>query len=507
MPQLKPDGRYAMLLRKSREDAEAEKRGKFETLARHEAQLVRYAEYHDIKIAKTFRELVSGGDLSSREVMEDLLSEVMAGKWDGVLCVDLQRVTRGDMIDQGVVLAAFASSGTLIITPDRIYDPANESDCDNMELNFMVGRMELKFIKRRLQAGRLRSVQDGQYLGTIPPYGWDKVTVDRKHTLAPNGDNARMVQMYRDVASGAKGTATIARELNAQGIPSPRNLRWDATTVRGIIKNPVNMGKIRWNARKTISKINEDMTRTMTRVRTEEREIVVDGLHEGTVSEELWRAANNAIAALGRPRKKTETVLRNPLAGILVCKGCGRSMQTVHSTKQPRLRYQHPMSNRHECWQVGAEVDAVIPAVAEALAQAAEDIELSLGEERSRTEAASARIELLEKEVAISKAAKDNLLRLAERGMISDDEFAARRAEHTARIESCERQIKEARGELGDADGQARKAAELREAIAGIEDYEGRAEEVNLAMKAIVSKIEYEKDPKTKEIRLSVFLR
>lgn len=507
MAQLSENGRYAMLLRKSREDVEAERAGKFETLARHEAQLLRLAEYHHIKIAKTFRELVSGDNLAAREVMEDLLSEVMAGKWDGVLCVDLQRITRGDMIDQGVVLAAFGSTGTLIITPERIYNPAVESDTDTMEMNFMIGRMELKFIKRRLQAGRVRSVHDGQYIGTLAPFGWDKADINKKHTLVPNADNPMMVQMYRDVASGAKGTSAIARELNARGVPSPRSKHWDATTVRGIIRNPVNMGKIRWNARKTISSIGPDMQRTKTRVRTRETEIVVDGLHQGTVSEELWRAANAAIDGTWRSRQKLTTKLRNPLAGILVCKSCGRAMLSAHSAKQPEMRYQHPMSNKDECWMQGAYYRDVIPAVAKALAQAANDIDVNAEKDDARSHAASARIELIEKEMIISRNAKDNLLRLAERGMITDEEFAARRAEHDARLAACAEQLAEARGELGDPAASKAKAAALREAMVGFADYVGREEEINLALKAIVDRIEYEKDPKTKKLHLGVFLR
>ena len=56
---LNPKGNYAMYLRKSRADAEAEARGQFETLAKHEQILTDLAKRHGIKVSRIFREIVS----------------------------------------------------------------------------------------------------------------------------------------------------------------------------------------------------------------------------------------------------------------------------------------------------------------------------------------------------------------------------------------------------------------------------------------------------------------
>lgn len=69
-------GGYAIYLRKSRADAEAETRGEGETLARHEKMLLDLAEKIGIKIGKIYREIVSGETIEARPEIQKLLSDV-----------------------------------------------------------------------------------------------------------------------------------------------------------------------------------------------------------------------------------------------------------------------------------------------------------------------------------------------------------------------------------------------------------------------------------------------
>ncbi len=41
------------------------------------------------------------------------------GRYDAVLCMDLDRLSRGRMKDQGSILDTFRESDTLIITPEK----------------------------------------------------------------------------------------------------------------------------------------------------------------------------------------------------------------------------------------------------------------------------------------------------------------------------------------------------------------------------------------------------
>lgn len=157
--------RYAKYLRKSRKDMEAELHGSDETLKKHELILNDLCKSINIKEEQvdTFKEVVSGDSISSRPVMQELLQLVEQGIYSGVLVVEVERLARGNTLDQGIVANAFQYSNTKIITPAKIYDPSNEYDQEYFEFGLFMSRREYKTINRRLQRGREISANQGKF--------------------------------------------------------------------------------------------------------------------------------------------------------------------------------------------------------------------------------------------------------------------------------------------------------------------------------------------------------
>lgn len=188
---------YCLYLRKSRSDIEAENHGEEETLARHEKILLDLAKKREYNVTQIYREVVSGETIAARPVMQQLLSEVEHGIWSGVLVVEVERLARGDTIDQGIVAQTFKYSDTQIITPMKTYNPNNEYDEEYFEFGLFMSRREYKTINRRLQRGRLSSVKEGKCVCSIAPYGYDKVKLkgDKGFTLAPNPNEADVIKM------------------------------------------------------------------------------------------------------------------------------------------------------------------------------------------------------------------------------------------------------------------------------------------------------------------------
>lgn len=147
-------------LRKSRKDREAEEQGQGETLARHEKMLREFAKKQNITISKFYREVVSGESIATRPVMQELLSDVEKGLWDGVLVVEVERLARGDTMDQGLVSQTFKYSNTKIITPLKVYDPNDDFDEQYFEFGLFMSRQEYKTINRRLHAGMIASIKE-----------------------------------------------------------------------------------------------------------------------------------------------------------------------------------------------------------------------------------------------------------------------------------------------------------------------------------------------------------
>ena len=139
---------YAAYLRKSRaEDAENLE----EVLQRHRAKLLETSKRMEIEIVDWYEEIVSGESISARPKMQQLLNAVADEQYSAVFCMDIDRLGRGDMQDQGLILSTFRLSETKIITPDKIYDMQDETDETMTEFKAFFARQEYKMIRKRMR--------------------------------------------------------------------------------------------------------------------------------------------------------------------------------------------------------------------------------------------------------------------------------------------------------------------------------------------------------------------
>lgn len=69
---------YAIYLRKSRADMEAEARGEGETLARHRKALFEFANRQGYHVSAVYQEIVSGDSIAARPQMQ-----AYSGTWSG----------------------------------------------------------------------------------------------------------------------------------------------------------------------------------------------------------------------------------------------------------------------------------------------------------------------------------------------------------------------------------------------------------------------------------------
>lgn len=307
-----------------------------EVLAKHEAILDAWAEKHlggKVPEKNKFREVVSGETLKERPEINRVLRLIESPKYKAVKVVDPQRLTRGDLEDIGRLMKLLKLTNTLIITPDewggeRIYDLRDEYDWNAFEAELKKGNDYLKYTKKILNRGRLLSVSQGNYLGSIPPYGYSKTTItDGKRkcpTLIEKKDEADVVRMIFDMyVNKDMGRNRIAYALDDMGIKPPKGERWSANAMKDMLENVHYIGKVKWNWRKTIT-IVEDSEIIETRPKSKIGEyLIYDGRHDGIISEELFQAAQEKQGRNYRAKAKTK--IRNPFAGLLFCK-CGRAM-------------------------------------------------------------------------------------------------------------------------------------------------------------------------------------
>ena len=237
----------ALYLRRSREEEDSPE----ETLDNHRDMLNAYAKKNGIAIAEKYEEVASGSSLFGRPQMQKLLNACGTGRFEAVLCMDIDRLTRGAMSEQGLILERLKSTETKIITPNKTYDLNDELDETFSEFKTFMARQEYKMITRRMQTGTKKAVSDGYHVFE-PPYGYRRIYDDRRHpTLEIVPEEAENVKLIFDLyANQGFGSEIISQKLNLMGIKPRKHDRWSRNSVRYVLKNPTYAGKIAYNRTK-----------------------------------------------------------------------------------------------------------------------------------------------------------------------------------------------------------------------------------------------------------------
>lgn len=482
--------KYLMYLRKSRADGEHETVE--EVLGRH------YRILQDHAAAKLggaipeeliYREVVSGETIQDRPEMKKLLDRIQTEEIKGVLVVDPQRLSRGDLSDCGTIIRAFRYTDTLIVTPPKAYDLSDKFDRKFLEMELMRGNDYLEYVKEIMLRGRIASVNEGNFIGSVAPYGYDKVKEGKSYTLIPNDEADTVRLIYELWTKDGIGTTTIANRLNALHIKPRKSELWSNASIRDMLRNPVYVGKIRWNWRKTIKKY-EDGELVSSRPKSKKEDwILVDGKHEAIISEEVYNASLARFGSL--PKVKAASGLCNPFAGIMHC-SCGRPMIYQPQRKSaPRLHcaYQMRCGNRSATYEEVEE--EVIRALRAFLANIAELLE---GKADNTSSAHTAVASVLRKELNALETQQERLYEFLEKGIYTSEVFVKRNAALAQRRQEIQEAIAEAESqEVTEVDYRQRAVA-LAESIDILENKSASAEEKNRLLRTVIKDIVYRRE-------------
>lgn len=495
------EGYYIMYLRKSRADAEKEKYGQYETLAIHEKTLTELAQRERYRIAKIYRELVSGESIEERTEFKKVLDHIADPYCLGVLVHAVDRLGRGDPMEYGLILSSLKYTRTLVVTPGRIYDPSNAEDQQQLKLQMFVSNIEFEHIRERLHNGNIGSAERGNYQGSKPPYGYDKVPY--KSALVPNEKEAPVVKLIFRLAEDGWNKGAIARHLNESGIKTRFGHLWTAARIGTILSNPIYKGMVRYGYRRQHVVARDGLKFVKkTIVSREGQYVLTRGNHEPLVSEEVWELANrNAFE--GVPVKR-DRAIKNPLAGLIVCGKCGRALvrqavKNKHGRSYDRLHHAYYT----ECQCKSISLNYVLDCLCDALEEIANDIEAHSVQCGSDP----AEIEAVERALAEESRKLDKLIELFNADAISIYEFKERRE---ASDEFVER-LKEKHDELVSKNVDPSEIVfTTREAIGILRNENVSAEVKNNALKRFIETIEYEeidRAMKNRQIKLTVHLR
>lgn len=490
--QIPKDGRYCAYLRKSRDDKDWDGRvmTKEETIRRHRAWLEEREAQLGIHVSEWYVEVVSGDTIEDRPVVQQVLAEVEDGEWDGVLCMDVQRLARGNTMDQGIMCEAFEDSGAFIITNDGYYDTTDEADMDYLEYGLYNARREYKTINRIQQNGRMRSRLEGNYISANPPYGYRKIKVGKNPTLEIVEDEAQHVRMMFEMAASGIKCHSIALKLNDMGVPCPWGADyWTPGTVGGKIQNEVYMGKIPIQKTKVVREKRDGKKRKVKQSQKNYR--VVDGKHDGIVSEDLWHKAN-AVAFTHQPVKRGAE-LQFVYSGLVECAKCGKKLMRMTNSRNGYHRLTHKMIDCKHCDVKTVRMDIFDEYVIAQLKADLTDIEVSVraGDDPLR-KAAKMELDSLRESLEANEREREKLLPRLLKGIIDDDEFAQAKVMLAEDRERLVSRIAELDASMGAARNVEEFTMTVHHAVDMLRGGEATPEELNRFLKTFVKRIVYD---------------
>jgi DNA invertase Pin-like site-specific DNA recombinase len=485
-------------LRKSREDEERERLGKFETLARHKRQLEALAAERGDTVERWHRETISGETIAARPEMTALLQSVARGEWQAVYCMEAARLGRGGGSDQERILNAFRYTGTLLVTPDKVYFPDSPGDMRLLKKELQSSEDELETITARLNRGKRQAAREGIWQATgRTPYGWRAVRVGLDWTLEPDGNHHHMLRIY-DLLEEGKGWATIAAIYNAEGIPRPRGgKKWTPSAVQAIARNPANCGMVTYAKTLTVREFDPETFAVVKRKVKNPEPIVARGLHygKGGITPERFQAL---VGDVRMAKSHADRPLRNPIATLLVCGECGYSMVMKLGGSTVKRRYyvhQIPKRMNRPCRGCKpARADAVLDALLDTL----EKTYGSLTADVDGGPVVDARAALVD-ELERCQRARERILSAYEAGVYGLTDMSARKADIDLRMAHIERRV----AELDSRPEPEEVRVSIGECIEALR-HEEDAAVVNAALKSVIGRIEYRNDG---EPRLDVYMR
>ena len=305
-----------------------------------EAQRTRmraFAEFNDYEVAGEYEDAgKSGKSIEGRDEFNRMMEDIKTGKDDVsfVLVFKLSRFGR-NAADVLSVLQTMQDFGVNLICVEDGIDSSKDAGKLMISVLSAVAEIERENIRVQTMEGRIQKARDGKWNGGFPPYGYSL----KDGVLEINEEEALAIrtifEQWVSTDIGANGLAKYLENHGIRKIPrhNGKNPLFDAALIRNIIKNPVYCGKIAYGRRKT-EKVHG--TRNEYKLVEQDDYLVVDGLHEGIVSEEMWNQAQVKMIAQAKKYEhvnKAKDTRTHLLSGLVKCPICGAGMYGNKSIK------------------------------------------------------------------------------------------------------------------------------------------------------------------------------
>ena len=185
-------------------------------------------------------------------------------------------------------------------------------------------------LAEEVKRGMIEKVSRGEPV-SIPAFGYD--IKDKQYV--PNPETAPIVTSIFDDFLNGCGTREIAGRLNALAVRTSRGGLWENRTVEYILRNPVYIGKIRWNP---AGRTRRDYDQPSV--------MLIDGHHEPIIAQATFNAVQKKLDAIKALYGRSTAKQNHPTApfmlyGLVQCSNCGATLTRSAGEAVQCYQYAH----------------------------------------------------------------------------------------------------------------------------------------------------------------------
>lgn len=325
-------------LRLSREDGD---KAESDSIGNQRALLERYiAETPDLTLVDFYQDDGFTGTNFDRPSFQRMVEDIRAGRVNCVLVKDLSRFGR-DYIEMGRYLEReFPAWGVRFIAVNDHVDSERGRYDMLLPMKNIFNTQYARDISDKVRSAIQTKQRRGEFVGAFASYGYQKDPANHNHLIIDEGA-AQVIRRIFDLFEQGCGKIKIAKQLNAEGIPSPSEYKrlmgeryhngrkinsttyWTYATIHRILQNQMYAGAMEQgrNQRPTMHGKAKQLDRTQW--------TVVPGTHEAIISPEQWARVQELLQK--RTRELSFEQNQSPFAGFLRCGDCGRAMVKTRS--------------------------------------------------------------------------------------------------------------------------------------------------------------------------------
>lgn len=262
------------------------------------------ADKHDCNIIQVYEDKgISGATIDKRPSMLQLLDDLKTLKPNFILCIDQDRIARGN--DFWFIKSLMAKTNTAFITEkEGLIDFGDITKDAFSDMLGVFAKFERGMITRRVKRAIAERVKGGKQIGNLKNIlGYDY----KNGNIVINSKEKQIILKIFNLAIEGKNYTHIVRYLNEDGYRTKHSALFNVKKIKNIIKNPIYCGHV-----KHYNKIYK-------------------GIHKAIISEEIFNKAQKNITY--RKKYSPNRPPKYLLTGFLRCGYCGSSMGGYKSFK------------------------------------------------------------------------------------------------------------------------------------------------------------------------------